>query len=528
MEFDEIIAEVGTRTAVQAAAVARCLRWPVIVGALSLSQIVHADDPPLNDLCGDAISIDRGQHAFSNVGAQTDGPAGSSCSTFGNDMTWNDVWFRHSADEDGILVISTCGTIDYDSRISIYTGSCSDGELIELSCNDDSPGCAGYSSTALVECIAGDEYLIRIGSYIQDMTGSGTFDLSIMPPCFEQCSSASQMELEPCGMSTNDGCNSAAYSSDSDITVFHEMGALDVPLCGTWFCDGALRDTDWYVFDVPEPGAMVTTTLQSSDMVVGYLYLARVGCPLEVIDYQYGGCPTIISERWLTAGVYRAIVAPGFESIAQCGASGSEARYELLMKTSEFDIPYPGNDDCVDATPVGDGVHPFTNYYSTTDGPSNAPPECSSYGPEISADVWFAYQASCTGLVTASACESADFDTRFEVWTDGCDGVMLACNDDGPGCAGYTSSVQFEATCGETYHLRIAGYQGDRGQGVIDISCEGACCTADLDGDGVVAGSDLAILLGGWNSSNPSIDLNGDGSVDGADLAVLLGSWGAC
>ncbi|MBX3355698.1 MAG: hypothetical protein KF724_08370 [Phycisphaeraceae bacterium] len=49
----------------------------------------------------------------------------------------------------------------------------------------------------------------------------------------------------------------------------------------------------------------------------------------------------------------------------------------------------------------------------------------------------------------------------------------------------------------------------------------------DLNGDGVVNGADLAILLGSWGAAPPGTiaDLNGDGVVDGADLALLLGQW---
>jgi hypothetical protein len=47
----------------------------------------------------------------------------------------------------------------------------------------------------------------------------------------------------------------------------------------------------------------------------------------------------------------------------------------------------------------------------------------------------------------------------------------------------------------------------------------------DLDGNGVVDGSDLAILLGSWEGSG-SADLDGNGVVDGGDLAQILGSWG--
>jgi hypothetical protein len=53
----------------------------------------------------------------------------------------------------------------------------------------------------------------------------------------------------------------------------------------------------------------------------------------------------------------------------------------------------------------------------------------------------------------------------------------------------------------------------------------GALPTGDLNGDGVVSGADLGILLGAWGTSGPG-DLNGDGLVAGSDLGLLLGAWG--
>lgn len=48
----------------------------------------------------------------------------------------------------------------------------------------------------------------------------------------------------------------------------------------------------------------------------------------------------------------------------------------------------------------------------------------------------------------------------------------------------------------------------------------------DLNGDGVVDGADLGILLGAWGDGPGSpADLNQDGVVDGADLGILLSAW---
>jgi hypothetical protein len=57
---------------------------------------------------------------------------------------------------------------------------------------------------------------------------------------------------------------------------------------------------------------------------------------------------------------------------------------------------------------------------------------------------------------------------------------------------------------------------------IYKLRCEPALA-GDLDGDGIVAGIDLAILLSAWGS--PSADLDGDGTTNGIDLTILLGSW---
>jgi len=54
-------------------------------------------------------------------------------------------------------------------------------------------------------------------------------------------------------------------------------------------------------------------------------------------------------------------------------------------------------------------------------------------------------------------------------------------------------------------------------------------CFADLNGDDVVNGTDLGMLLQAWGTTGfHDADLNSDGIVDGIDLGLLLNSWGAC
>jgi hypothetical protein len=72
---------------------------------------------------------------------------------------------------------------------------------------------------------------------------------------------------------------------------------------------------------------------------------------------------------------------------------------------------------------------------------------------------------------------------------------------------------------------------GQPREGVAVVtSLEPSSPLGDLNGDGVVDGADLLILLSQWGACRDAddcpADLNNDGTVDGADLLVLLANWG--
>jgi subtilisin family serine protease len=60
------------------------------------------------------------------------------------------------------------------------------------------------------------------------------------------------------------------------------------------------------------------------------------------------------------------------------------------------------------------------------------------------------------------------------------------------------------------------------------VECEdGDVCIADLNGDLVVNGGDIGLLLSQFGGPG-SADFDGSGSVNGADLGIMLASWGFC
>ncbi|MFI4853551.1 MAG: M12 family metallo-peptidase, partial [Phycisphaerales bacterium JB065] len=129
------------------------------------------------------------------------------------------------------------------------------------------------------------------------------------------------------------------------------------------------------------------------------------------------------------------------------------------------------NDHCDSATPISDGLTPFSTLGATTDGLGH-----SGCNPNqiTGNDIWFTYTASATGELIVSTCEdlgaSADYDTDIVVYNRSgapCppgDSFLLECNDDDPdntcgtSAGGYHSTVRASVTAGQQLLIRVGGY----------------------------------------------------------------------
>ncbi len=76
------------------------------------------------------------------------------------------------------------------------------------------------------------------------------------------------------------------------------------------------------------------------------------------------------------------------------------------------------------------------------------------------------------------------------------------------------------------YRVRAEDRAGNVGESdAVFFETGGECGPGpDLNGDGLVDGADLGLMLVGWGSGGPA-DLDGSGTVDGADLGLLLVAW---
>jgi prepilin-type N-terminal cleavage/methylation domain-containing protein len=120
-----------------------------------------------------------------------------------------------------------------------------------------------------------------------------------------------------------------------------------------------------------------------------------------------------------------------------------------------------GTDDCDNAQNVN-LVNKY--YYNTTEATPSVWP-----GDGL-VDVWFSYNSDFTGTLVVDVCDS-NFDTYLEVYSDCCcSGTLISSNDDACGFSGVNSRTSLSVVNGETYFIRISGYDSSEiGRGHLNL-----------------------------------------------------------
>ena len=103
----------------------------------------------------------------------------------------------------------------------------------------------------------------------------------------------------------------------------------------------------------------------------------------------------------------------------------------------------------------------------------------------------------------------------------------ILCGNTTAGSSTDTNQIEGVYTIDETSCLSAVCTDVDE-DGIPDGCQVDEPCPTDIDGNGVVNGADLSLVLGAWATSDATADIDGSGTVDGADLALVLGSWGSC
>jgi len=480
-----------------------------------LTTVFNASPPPNNDDCNEPLLIQAGQHNFNTVGATTDGLANlGTCSN--NSQAFNDIWFSYTVMWDGELEVSTCDTADFDTILAVYedTGVCPPPASDLLACNDDWD-CRGLTSLLTLPVQAGQQLRIRVGGFNEPALGEGVLSVT-----------------ETGSPPINDDCASGVLLADGDHFFDTTWATTDgVSHLGTCDVNGQVFNDIWFRYTAPCQGTLTLDTCGlaefDTDLVV---YDGAANCTPDDIDVL--ACNDSGPNCLHFSSTLIMPVTTGQSLLIRLGGfADDEIGAGTLRVSLEADLL---NDACTDAIAVVGGTWPFDTTCATTDGVQH---DVCQWDGQVHNDIWFSTVATCDGQLLASTCDMAAYDTDLAIYEDiglcpPGDAQLLACNDDGSGCGGYTSLAVTEVTQGQPILIRVGGWgPADSGSGSLLLRCTSAC-QADVappgNPDGQIDIMDLLVIIERWGMVGDVADLDGDGVVNIGDLLAVMGAWGEC
>lgn len=244
------------------------------VGAFTFTTL--AEPPPANAVCAGALPIDCGTDVEGDTGLSFF-LAGLTCGAA--NITAPGLWYTFTGTGETVT-LSTCNTASFDTKISVYSGSCSD--LACVAGGDDATGCADNSSEVVFPTTDGTSYLVLVHGYGAD-AGTFTLSMSCEPACSpvaanDECVNA--ITIEPAGLGLCDpiqGTNVCAFAT----------GVANPP------CDPFAPIVDvWYVFDT---GDMSTHTIFIGALAAGDMSAAVY---TDCGSLTYLDCETGIDGPW--------------------------------------------------------------------------------------------------------------------------------------------------------------------------------------------------------------------------------------
>ncbi|MEE2883529.1 MAG: hypothetical protein VYD70_07355, partial [Planctomycetota bacterium] len=425
--------------------------------------------------------------------------------------------------------------------VSDFTGAAGD----DLDTDDDGildvePWSAVVDSVALVEDPAGGDLTYSSTTVGPDGTfvpghvercpdGSGDWAIAAFDPASgTDTPGAANSCLAP---PVNDECADATEVFVGDNQIYNNNGTDSADPWDPTTCSdaqgGSMLQDVWYSFTAGGNGTITISTCDPSggdtDLAIqdscGGAQLACSG------DYDVAGgtgTPAGTCQAWWSQ-IDDFPVTSGETYIIRVGSWGAGS----WLGNMSISFTAAGDEPC-GALEVFDG----TNSVDNTLGSDSSVPidDTNCTGTFLGAfhqDMWYTYTATCDGTVSIDTCDDTGFDTDLAVY-DGTDcatldGTTIACNGDSaaglPDCQSFYSSVEFVATTGTKYLIRVGGWNA-AASGVTEMHI--ACAPDAVDPIAAFnLSGNLPISL---NFQNVSLT---DSSDDGGDAnATRTVDWG--
>jgi len=287
----------------------------------------------------------------------------------------------------------------------------------------------------------------------------------------------------PCPEPDNDTCENATEILGTGTIQDTLVGATsdNVADCLGTPADGPGR---WYTFTALSDSIYTISTCNPGTAIDTRINVYCNGCPGSSIECIAGDADGGCGCAPGTQGSLQLCAAEGIVYYVLVHApDGVEGDYELEIdilgdcSDPTGDCVGPDGDFCQNPIPIDNGDTAFSTIGAGTDGVAHATCE---FDGQTYQDIWFVYEADEDALLNISTCNQADYDTDLVVYDNNgpapcppTDAELLACNDDGAGCAGFTSFVNVQVSAGDSILIRVGGWNpGDEGTGTLSITKE--------------------------------------------------------
>ncbi len=393
--------------------------------------------PPANDdPCGAILltaDVTCSSQTFSNDGstATTTAPIPGCANYLGGD-----VWFNVVVPSDGILKFDTQADVVTDGGMAVYSGTCSNLNL--LSC-DDNAGTGNMPQILLTNLNPGDTLWVRFWENGNNVFGDFGICITIPPPPPTNDEPCNAISLTP-----GSACNYQTYTNENSSTT------QGVPAPG---CANYQGGDIWFSVVVPPAGALYfDTQVGVGGITDGGMALYTGTCNnLRLLSCDDDSSPNGLMPRIRQSGL-----TPGDTIWVRFWEYGNDNNGEFGLCVT-LPPPPPTNDDPCTAfsLPVNATCQSQT---FTNDGATSSTgmpdPGCAGY---LGSDVWFTVQvpAFSTSLL---------FDTQGDVILDGgmavytgasCSNLALLACDDNTGTGNMPQLLLSNLAPGSTLWIRV-------------------------------------------------------------------------
>ncbi|VEU37774.1 unnamed protein product [Pseudo-nitzschia multistriata] len=397
--------------------------------------------------CGNAVPITEMDHTYygSNWKAFWD-PTIDTC---GDQMsTGYAVWYSFTTASSKLIEASTCDNSDFDTQITIMSGSCNATKCISY--NDQ--GC-GDQSLVTWYAEANTTYYIMVHGYRE---AAGTFGLTLSEAYqSDDCDTAVQLEEE----SVLAGTTAGVFSSIQPP----QCGDVDLSDSGVWYTVGNVSG------------------FYKAEVLLGYTNFSGQVSVYQSMNETDSGCSALMCEKGSSTGsVMWLAEATKTYYVYINGKDGTSGDFDLFLGQNKASSCNFGTR--IDANSIG--------YLSSTKGlnPQNVE-GCGHAGYHTAPGVWFSVEGTGDVLEASTCGSSLDLDTQISVFGNGCDSLKCIAGTGQNHPCGENGSVTWKSELSEIYHVYVSGRSGRVGDFILNINdvpvADGLSCDGSflLEGD---------------------------------------------